>query len=1008
MTTINDYNSGFDIVKTIASIQQAVNTIPNSGEVVDDAGEVVAADYDYSYNRIRSFYAPNAPTGLNMTTDVGTVWYETDNNNNATWWDGYTWRTLGTQRWHGGLGLESLGPALVTVGITSLRLYENTVPGSPAVYDMNYNTGTTVLQYWNGSAWVTVTDPYMKDAVADALNFGDIPPADTYIKIWYQSATPTAEGIGDLWYDSANDFAARRWDGSAWVAYGGDARTEVGFPPPQATAELRASVSALTVLITNADDADNTTYDYHMSTTSGFTPTTGTLVDSTLSTINVMTRDAAGMLLVPGQLYYIKVIARNPAGAALASTELSGQLDLTVNNQLIIDQVSTGFLLAGTIQIGGTNFILDADDGLIINQTDGSLIHFPRDGSPATITAHLIARSLLVENGANIQGESLLGGTIRLGADVENPSVAPTFTQDYETVKDLLPSIVGSVQNVLGPVRNLANNGWVVLVQAAWTDVITRYDVTDAGAVTSATVFSAGSGQLRGFTRSTTEYHVAVNDRIYRLSASWVVNAYRTLQGQVTEPIGVTGGSETYGLFFDGTNMRVCYLYMTNYADTVVTYDIKEAVFAANYTSGTTAVLSRTVIHSGYQQQTGYLPSPPYPSPYGPFFDYNIIGYYVGAADFGSTRYIVQFRLRGQRGAGFYHGVLTYSAPGVRTGTNDWQRLAGTGADVLEGGLWWDGTNFYGLATDFYQTPTALTVCKIIKMAARPASSTGTASYSWQNDAGTITTAQSPAASLALSPRTRYTVGAQAAPQADSVASDAANSIAIYVENTGVTRKQQTQLAIGVRSYTSGAITGGTTAPTSNGFAGIGTPGLIRSTKTDGSGPLVSLKGDGSGRVGPLSWDDDGVVLTGKIALAPDGTGRPWLSSAPVNGGNIALGINSGDVEIAKWSTQAPAAATRAFINAEVNARCPAGNQAVGYRLWYTVNAGTNWAELVTAYVHNHNDAFQALGVVLSGFVDFPAGLAVNQLQFRLLAATGGGAGNTNFGMINMHTTWFK
>lgn len=133
-----------------------------------------------------------------------------------------------------------------------------------------------------------------------------------------------------------------------------------------------------------------------------------------------------------------------------------------------------------------------------------------------------------------------------------------------------------------------------------------------------------------------------------------------------------------------------------------------------------------------------------------------------------------------------------------------------------------------------------------------------------------------------------------------------------------------------------------------------------------------------------------------------------YSSSSPVNGGNIALGINSGDVEIAKWTVPSiPAGARRAYINAIVNARCPAGNQAVLYRLWWSGNGGAVWVEVAFAYVHNHSDATQTLGAALSGFVDFPAGVAANQLQFRLLAATGGGAGNTNFGMINMHATFF-
>lgn len=280
--------------------------------------------------------------------------------------------------------------------------------------------------------------------------------------------------------------------------------------------------------------------------------------------------------------------------------------------------------------------------------------------------------------------------------------------------------------------------------------------------------------------------------------------------------------------------------------------------------------------------------------------------------------------------------------------------------------------------------------------------------YTWYDSdtlGGTHETKASPIYSMpAKMPRTWQLITPP--PANDTGNQDAPNCHRIYASNTvggtkrlqGVTSGPSASFILGPYSAASG-----TTPPATNSFLTSGiTPAEIKSEKTDANGPIISLKGDGSGRVGPLSWDGDGLGLKGKITHAG------WASSSPVNGGNIQLGVNSGQVEIAKWSTQAPAGASRVLLSAQVNARCPAGNQAVAYDIWWSGNAGAIWVAVASCYVHNHNDGGQALGCSMTTIIDFPPDLAANQLQFRFLAATGGGAGITYFGMINMHATWLK
>lgn len=42
--------------------------------------------------------------------------------------------------------------------------------------------------------------------------------AESKNSVYYQSTTPTAHKVGDTWFDTANNYKIRRWDGSTWAA----------------------------------------------------------------------------------------------------------------------------------------------------------------------------------------------------------------------------------------------------------------------------------------------------------------------------------------------------------------------------------------------------------------------------------------------------------------------------------------------------------------------------------------------------------------------------------------------------------------------------------------------------------------------------------------------------------------------------------------------------------------------------------------------------------------------
>lgn len=56
----------------------------------------------------------------------------------------------------------------------------------------------------------------MNTALDDAKEAQEL--ANSKNSVYYQSTTPTAHKVGDTWFDTANDYKIRRWNGSTWAA----------------------------------------------------------------------------------------------------------------------------------------------------------------------------------------------------------------------------------------------------------------------------------------------------------------------------------------------------------------------------------------------------------------------------------------------------------------------------------------------------------------------------------------------------------------------------------------------------------------------------------------------------------------------------------------------------------------------------------------------------------------------------------------------------------------------
>ncbi|MHB9879078.1 hypothetical protein ACSMXM_05390 [Pacificimonas sp. ICDLI1SI03] len=93
--------------------------------------------------------------------------------------------------------------------------YQDNPPGTASIGDIWFDTNDANKQYrYNGSSWVAAQDTRIGTALTAAA--GAQATADGKVTTFYSTSTPTAEAVGDLWYNSSTKLM-KRWDGSAWV-----------------------------------------------------------------------------------------------------------------------------------------------------------------------------------------------------------------------------------------------------------------------------------------------------------------------------------------------------------------------------------------------------------------------------------------------------------------------------------------------------------------------------------------------------------------------------------------------------------------------------------------------------------------------------------------------------------------------------------------------------------------------------------------------------------------------
>jgi hypothetical protein len=177
---------------------------------IADAFTAAANAQSTADGKITAYYQASAPTGA----DTGDMWIDTDDKNRAYRYTGSAWSEITNTDI--AQALSDAADAQSTADGKIESFYQTSAPTAAAVGDLWFDTDDNNKPHrWSGSAWVSVRDGTIADAITAAA--GAQATADGKVTTFYQNSAPTADGIGDLWIDTDDNNKLYRWSGSAWT-----------------------------------------------------------------------------------------------------------------------------------------------------------------------------------------------------------------------------------------------------------------------------------------------------------------------------------------------------------------------------------------------------------------------------------------------------------------------------------------------------------------------------------------------------------------------------------------------------------------------------------------------------------------------------------------------------------------------------------------------------------------------------------------------------------------------
>ncbi|GIV03938.1 MAG: hypothetical protein KatS3mg015_2768 [Fimbriimonadales bacterium] len=223
------FDPGYDPNQAYTLAQTA--QVDATQAIADAAAAHAAAD-----GKIVSYYQSTPPTGQS----IGDIWFDTDDNNRAYYWNGTSWVDASDYRIVQALNSAFTAQATADGKATLYYADSGLPPASPEDGDLWFRTDTGRLAVYDAvvGGWV--------DHVVGSVTYHQAAPPVGAVDgdIWYdtddgiffvydgatgvwlaqfigyssyvQGTPPSNPRVGDVWYDTVST-SFKRWDGSAWV-----------------------------------------------------------------------------------------------------------------------------------------------------------------------------------------------------------------------------------------------------------------------------------------------------------------------------------------------------------------------------------------------------------------------------------------------------------------------------------------------------------------------------------------------------------------------------------------------------------------------------------------------------------------------------------------------------------------------------------------------------------------------------------------------------------------------
>lgn len=209
-----------DVTNTVKVVADSLNSYRTANDkAVSDANKAATDAAGLAGSKGEVIYQSSAPTGARATK--ANLWIRTSDNTPHTY-DGSKWVAVtdkvATDAAKAASDANNLAKSKTTT------YYQTTAPAASVsvVGDLwidQSTAGKNTLKRWSGSAWVTVQDKAIVEAMAAAGTAQST--ADGKVRTFAQTSAPTgvtSKDTGDLWIDTDDGNKLYRWSGSAWLS----------------------------------------------------------------------------------------------------------------------------------------------------------------------------------------------------------------------------------------------------------------------------------------------------------------------------------------------------------------------------------------------------------------------------------------------------------------------------------------------------------------------------------------------------------------------------------------------------------------------------------------------------------------------------------------------------------------------------------------------------------------------------------------------------------------------